>query len=357
VWFSLDNFFVLFVVIIDLCCQMQSHNEGYASGGCAVKSPESSLRAVGSRSPSGFQQLITDAVIRAAADPAVQTTYKKHLESAFREPWFADLIRGVVLPLLATPSDSGSSQSNLSQSSQSSAGSGAVAQDNGSQLSEAVSSQAIEAGGSNLMPGSSYVEANVLWDVPCPCCNVVAANENAFVEHMKLIVINRHNGANPKIKCVMRTNNDRHVKLLQRWTQNRLSWCDSVCEFVTEMRSNCNPGSKRVYRPGGTGNNRKVKKFVAECLSLSAITASQHVGAAVYDHVAPRYTGSEMGHSPVRCAASGFGSGDAGQSPVLFGDGQLGGSAPSMDDIRMMEFMANSSDGAWSAFLSNDVRF
>lgn len=335
---------------------MQSDNEGYASGGCAVKSPESSLRALGSRSPSGFQQLITDAVIRAAADPAVQTTYKKHFESAFREPWFSDIIRGAVLQqLLATPSVSGSSQSNLSQSSQSSAGSGAVAQVNGSQLAEDVSSQAMEAGGSNLMPGRSLVEANVLWDVPCPCCDAIAANENAFVEHMKLIVINRIHGGNPKIRCVMRTNNDRHVKLLLRWTQNKLSWFDSVSEFVTEMRSQCNPGSKRVYRPGGTGNNRKVKKFVAECLSLSAITATQPVGAAVYDPAAPLYACSEMGHSPVRCAASGFGSGDAGQSPVLFEDRHLGGSAPSMDDIRIMEFMANSSDGAWGTFLSNDI--
>ena len=338
---------------------MQSDNEGYASGGCAVKSPESSLRSVGSRSPSQhqFQQLITDAVIRAVTDPLVQSTYKSHFESAFREAWFSDLIRGAVAQtLLATPSLSGSSHSNLSQSSQSSAGSGAaiaVAKENGSPLAEAVS-YTMEAGGSNLMPGSSLVEANVLWDVPCPCCDAIAANENAFVEHMKLIVINRIHGANPKIRCVMRTNNDRHVKLLQRWTQSGVSWLESVHEFVTEMRSNCNPGSKRAYRPGGTGNNRKVKKFVAECMSVSAITAPHPVGAAVYGTGAPHYACTGMGHSPVRCAASGFDSGDAGQSPVLFADSQRCGSAPTLDDIRIMEFMANSSDGEWGTYLNHD---
>ena len=333
---------------------MQSDNEGYASGGCVVKSPDSSLRAAGSRTPSAFQQLIMDAAIRAAVEPAVSAAVKKQIELSFREPWFAEIIRAAVRQqLMATPSGSGSSQSNLSQSSLSSAGSGGfpVAQGYGSQLAEAVASQAMQAGGSNLMPVRSLDEANVLWDVPCPCCDFLSVNENAFVEHIKLIVSNRNQGANPKIKCVMRRNNDRHVKLLHRWTQNQVSWTDSVCEFVTELRSHCNPGSKRVYRPGGTGNNRKVKKFVAESLTYAAISATQVVG---YNPVAPANASGGMGHSPVRCAASGFDSGDAGQSPVLFEDRQLGGSSLSRDDIRLMEFMANSSEGSWKEFDSID---
>jgi len=334
---------------------MQSDNEGYASGGCVVKSPDSSLRAAGSRTPSAFQQLIMDAAIRAAVEPAVSAAVKKQIELSFREPWFAEIIRAAVRQqLMATPSGSGSSQSNLSQSSLSSAGSGGfpVAQGYGSQLAEAVASQAMQAGGSNLMPVRSLDEANVLWDVPCPCCDFLSVNENAFVEHIKLIVSNRNQGANPKIKCVMRRNNDRHVKLLHRWTQNQVSWTDSVCEFVTELRSHCNPGSKRVYRPGGTGNNRKVKKFVAESLSYAAITATQPVGHAGYNSVAPVYAYGGMGHSPVRCAASGFDSRDAGQSHVVIEDRQLGGSSPSMDDIRLMEFMANPPEGSWNEFLN-----
>ena len=288
---------------------MQSDNEGYASGGCVVKSP-------GSRSQ-GTQQQIVDALIRAAVDPAIAAAVKKQIEISLREPWFAEIIRAAVLQqLMASSSASGSSQSNLSQSSQSSAGCDgfAVAQANGSQLAEPVASasDAMSAGGSNLMPVGSLAEANVLWDVPCPCCGFLSVNENAFVEHIKLIVSNRHQGANPKIKCVMRRNNERHVKLLQRWTRNQFSWTDSVCEFVTELRSNCNPGSKRVYRPGGTGNNRKVKKFVAESLSSAAFTATQLVSDASYNPVAFVYASDGMGDLPVRCATSGFGSGDAG---------------------------------------------
>jgi hypothetical protein len=59
-----------------------------------------------------------------------------------------------------------------------------------------------------------------------------------------------------------------------------------------------------------------------------------------------------MGHSPVRCAASGFDSRDAGQSHVVIEDRRLGGSSPSMDDIRLMEFMANPPEGSWNEFLN-----
>jgi hypothetical protein len=228
---------------------MQSDHNGSGSfGGFQV----ASLESVHHGSSPTHDSQIASAVAR-AVQPAVAAVVAAQIQSSLREPWFADLIRATVREfVLTTPSASGSSQSNLSQTSLSSSG-------DGSSHGAAVA-----------------VEANLLWDVPCPVCRKVSLNENAFVEHIKLITVNRNQGHNPKIKCVLRENNDRHVKLLKRFrgvTGNQI-WSDSACDFVTALRSNCNPGHKKVYVPGGTGNNKKVRKFLLECLQDEQHSAS-----------------------------------------------------------------------------------
>ena len=247
---------------------MQSdHDRNGVFGGLLVSSVESGHHG---SSPTHDSQLA--AAVARAVQPAVAAAVAAQIQSSLREPWFADIIRASVREFLSTtPSASGSSQSNLSQSSLSSSGSSA----SGSMI------QSLPAAVCSNLGLSVAVEANLLWDVPCPVCCKVSLNEHAFVEHIKLIAVNRHQGYNPKIRCVLRENNDRHVRLLRRWTQHQ-SWQDSACDFVTALRSNCNPGHKKVYVPGGTGNNKKVKKFVLDCLQF----AEQHfAGPALGSHV------------------------------------------------------------------------
>ena len=245
---------------------MQSNHDGSGSfGGFQV----ASLESVHHGSSPTHDSQIASAVAR-AVQPAVAAAVAAQIQSSLREPWFADIIRASVREFLSSsPSASGSSQSNLSQSSLSSSGSAA----SGSMV------QSMPAEGS-CHGAAVAVEANLLWDVPCPVCSKVSLNENAFVEHIKLIAINRHQGFNPKIKCVLRENNDRHVRLLRRWSLNQC-WQDSACDFVTALRSHCNPGHKKVYVPGGTGNNKKVKKFVLECLHYADVQhTAGHAGHA-----------------------------------------------------------------------------
>ena len=143
-------------------CRMQSDHNGSGSfGGFQVASLESVHHG---GSPTHDSQ-IASAVAR-AVQPAVAAVVAAQIQSSLREPWFADLIRASVREFVSTtPSASGSSQSNLSQSSISSSGSSMPAE--GSSHGAAVA-----------------VEANLLWDVPCPVCRKVSLNENAFVEHI-----------------------------------------------------------------------------------------------------------------------------------------------------------------------------
>lgn len=245
--------------------RMQSDHNGSGSfGGFQV----ASLESVHHGSSPTHDSQIASAVAR-AVQPAVAAAVAAQIQSSLREPWFADLIRASVREFVSTmQSASGSSQSNLSQSSLSSSGSSMPADGSSHGAAEAV-------------------EANLLWDVPCPVCRKVPLNENAFVEHIKLITVNRNQGHNPRIKCVLRENNDHHVRLLRRFRPNQM-WTDSACDFVTALRSNCNPGHKKVYVPGGTGNNKKVKKFLYECLQN---VDEQHVRGSSFDVV-------DDGHSP-----------------------------------------------------------
>lgn len=319
---------------------MQSDNDGFGSGGCDVQPTladvvRSELK-LSLREP-WFAEAIIDV--------------RSQLKTSLQEPWFAAIIEDSILRhiqhIQGSQIGTASSQSSLSQLSQSSLSSSAGSGDIAAMSLRAVApilvadvgSQTLQAEGSNpLAVGSSGVltEANLDWDVPCPCCLKVSPNEAAFVEHIKLIVRNRHLGTNPIIKCVMRETNIRHRQLLSRWTQE-CSWLDSVCEFVAELRSCCNPGSKRVHRPGGTGNNRKIKKFITQCLS-----PARHVG----DNVS-----AVARQSPVVVGAS-----LPGHSFVPSHD-DLTGSAPDHvdpDDFRLLQFMMQeSTDESWNQFLEN----
>ena len=205
---------------------------------------------------------IVSAIVK-ALEPVVAASVAAQMQISLREPWFADIIRVTVHQYLST-SASGSSQSHHSLSSRDSAN--LSQSSNGS--SGSISGNSAPIGvvvGVLVQP----LEANLLWDVPCPVCSKVLSNENVFSEHIKLIVANRTFGYNSKFKCVFRENNDHHVQLLKRWSHNQ-SWPDAVCDFVTALRSLLNPGHRHVYRPGGTGNNRKVRKFVQECLLFAS---------------------------------------------------------------------------------------
>ena len=121
---------------------MQSDNDGYVSGGCAVTSPDSSRGA----GHSGFTQQMVAAVIEAmeptvpdavraqmqstvaaavrAQMQSVAAAVRAQVQSSLQEPWFAEIIKASVQQqMMATSFGTGSSRSNLSQSSLSSAGS------------------------------------------------------------------------------------------------------------------------------------------------------------------------------------------------------------------------------------------
>jgi hypothetical protein len=253
---------------------MQSDRDGFGSGGSAVEPTLADVLR------SQLQLSLREPWFAQIFD------FRSQLIASLQEPWFAEIIDAAISRLIqkvhvsqvglgfSQPPSSQSSLSQLSQSSlSSSTGSDEIAamslQAHVPILSEDVGSQTMQAEGSYSQADGA---ANLYWDVPCPCCLSVSASEAAFVEHIKLININRHLGANPNIKCVMRQASSRHRQLLSHWIQGS-SWLDSVSEFVAELRSFCNPGSKKVYRPGGTGNNRKVKKFIAQLLH-----PAQHVG-------------------------------------------------------------------------------
>ena len=222
-----------------IACKMQSENDG--------------------ASPN---HLVT-AVLK-AVEPLVVSAVGAQIRCSLSEPWFSDIIRAAVQHILASGSTCHSAGTS-SQSSITSSGSGAsnISADQGERTSGlAIGGQPACSGASACEPPS---EANIIWDVPCPVCQFVSASEAAFVEHIKLISVNRHLGWNHKIKCVLRQNNDYHQKLLKRFVLHN-EWLDAVPEFVAELRSMTNPGSKRQFRPGGTGNNRKIRRFVQECL-------------------------------------------------------------------------------------------
>ena len=332
---------------------MQFDNDGCGSGGCAVH--PSLADAVRSQLQLSLREPWF--VHRFAEIIDV----KSQLRTSLQEPWFAAIIESSILKHIDRGVGTVSSQSSLSQLSQSSltssGGSGDIAQkEHASMLSADMGSRTMLAEGSNplavgssgslsmqdegsnpLAVGSSgsLSEANLYWDVPCPCCLKVSPSEAAFVEHIKLIMSNRRLGANPIIKCVMRENNNRHRQLLSRWTRE-LNWLDSVSEFVAEMRSNCNPGSKRVHRPGGTGNNRKIKRFISECLS-----AAQHVGDndSVVARQSPVVVGASLPGSFVPCHR----------------DLDVTGSAPGVigpSELQLIQFMlGESSDESWNSFI------
>jgi hypothetical protein len=177
--------------------------------------------------------------IVAAVTPAVTSAVKASLQ----ERWFTDMIQASVRGYLST-SSSGSSNSRESFDS----------------LSSGVSS--------NLSSSLKELDSLCVWKVPCPVCGEgTFANEKVFDEHLKLILKNQRRSCHQRVKCVLRPDKAAHVRLLQRWATGQ-EWEDQAVEFVCDLRALLTPGSKRVYRPGGTGNDVKVKAFLQECLSV-----------------------------------------------------------------------------------------
>jgi hypothetical protein len=193
---------------------------------------------------------VVQAVIEAVT-PAVASAVVSQIHVSLQEPWFARIIEGCVAKYVCVTSSGSSGTSNNSLLSSCS----------GSDERQArVSAAAVHAG--NVVD----MDALCSWDVPCPVCGEKSfANEKVFYEHIVAIGKNRFKAlSNVKLKCAMRPNNPQHDKLLRPYMEAspHQSYYDSVTDFVNEMRSLLSPGSKRVYRPGGTGNNVKVAAFI-----------------------------------------------------------------------------------------------
>jgi len=186
------------------------------------------------------------AAVVSAVRPAVTAAVNDAVRSSLQETWFSQLIQESVQKFLVSSSSSGGSCSSSSES---------LVGVQGSVLVETACAAAAK------------LDSLCLWHVPCPVCGEKTfANEKVFDEHLKLIIKNISGRQRKKSKCVLLCDNDFHVRLLERWN-NGQNWDGQVVDFVDSLRSLLNPGSKKVYRPGGTGNDIKVKAFIQSCLS------------------------------------------------------------------------------------------
>jgi hypothetical protein len=208
-----------------------------------------------SESPSN-NQIVVSAVIE-ALKPAVAAAVATQIHTSLQEPWFAHIIETCVSKYMFPSSSGGSARSAMTSSSS----------------DDAALSLQVQVGGSTV-----DMDALCLWDVPCPVCGEKKfANEKVFYEHIVLIGKNRFKASNVKMKCVMRSDHPEHQQLLKPYMKASQSHFDCVLDFVSEMRSLLTPGSKRVYRPGGTGNNLKVAAFINSRLQHHATSASSAV--------------------------------------------------------------------------------
>lgn len=114
---------------------------------------------------------------------------------------------------------------------------------------------------------SSLCELDALcaFEVACPVCSAVPANEKSFYEHIKSMKKNRHRVNDKEYACVLRPSHPDHHLLMSSFLSAGFVWDDCVCAFCDQLTGLLNPGSKRVYRPGGTGNNRRVRAFLQRC--------------------------------------------------------------------------------------------
>lgn len=205
---------------------------------------------------SSNNQSAVHAVIE-ALKPAVAAAVATQIHVSLQEPWFAHIIESCVAKYMCPSSSSGGSARSALTSSSS---------DDAAAQSQPATVGAID------------MDALCSWDVPCPVCGEKQfANEKVYYEHIGLISKNRFKASNVKMKCVMRSDNPEHLALLKPYMQASQSHFDCVVDFVSEMRSLLNPGSKRVYRPGGTGNNLKVAAFINSRLQHQASSASSAV--------------------------------------------------------------------------------
>lgn len=206
---------------------------------------------------SSNNQSVINAVIE-AVKPAVAAAVATQIHSSLQEPWFAHIIETCVSKYMFLSSSGGSARSAMTSSS-----------------SDDPAAQSLQ-----VQVGARTVDLDALclWDVPCPVCGEKKfANEKVFYEHIVLIGKNRFKASNVKMKCIMRSDHPVHQALLKPYMQASPSHFDRVLDFVSEMRSHLTPGSKRVYRPGGTGNNLKVAAFINSRLQHHATTASSAV--------------------------------------------------------------------------------
>jgi hypothetical protein len=200
--------------------------------------------------------------------PAVATAVATQIHASLQEPWFSNIIEACVAKFMCPSSSGDSAMTGNSQNSSSSS-------DNAAAAAAAAAPTTVAATSSG-----SVVDLDALcsWDVPCPVCGLnTFANEKVYYDHIGAIGKNRFKSGNVKLKCVMRSNDPHHNVLLQPYLNPRQSYYDSVLDFVNAMRALLNPGSKRVYRPGGTGNNVRVRAFINALLQKRVAVASAHV--------------------------------------------------------------------------------
>ena len=200
-----------------------------------------------------------------AVKPAVATAVATQIHASLQEPWFALIIEACVAKYMCPSSSGGSAESGSSAMSGSSLNSGSGG--------EVVSAPAV----AHISAGTSHAEIDALciWDMPCPVCGQQPfANEKVFYEHIVAIGKNRFKSSHIKLKCVMRSTHPQHQLLLQPFLNPAQSYFDSVLDFVNAMRALMTPGSKRVYRPGGTGNIERVRVFINSLLQKRVMAAS-----------------------------------------------------------------------------------
>jgi hypothetical protein len=235
--------------------------------------------------PSDATVVVSETCLRALVGDMIQihmVDIKKELSATIREEFrhmFQSMHEGTMASKIHVDDSHGAISYNPSSSSQPT-----NSQSSSSSHESAFASNVAQSGSSNVAQPESSSSASLDelcgFDVCCPVCSAMPANEKSFYEHIKALKRNRHRIDEKDFACVLRPSNPDHYQLMSAFEPYGLSWDDRVCAYCDQLIGLLNPGSKRVYRPGGTGNNVRVRAFIRGCTVGGHVLHSERVAHA-----------------------------------------------------------------------------